>query len=139
MKKFFTVVGIVVAIIAFEMIYMGLQVNPSVYLGDELELSADGKRLTFNIFMVNSMGTVRAYKDDYKDGEHNLKFVYSWGGFSSAIGAKSQFSLNLNENDTAINFYHDDGYMLTIEKDINTGKWIPVRFNDSSESDNEAE
>jgi len=88
-------------------------------------VSEDGTKLTFNTTIASSMGYTRGFED--KGGgvkPHYLVFYSSFGGLNSSFGAKSEFELDLNENDTEIYFNRaDGGYELVLQKNIETGEW----------------
>ena len=51
-------------------------------------------------------------------------FYSAWGGFNSSLGAKNEFTLKLDAEDSEIYVYHGDGgYELALEKIIETGEW----------------
>ena len=72
---------------------------------------------------------VRGFKDEGGGVKpHYLKFYSAWGGLNSSIGAKSEYVLKLDPNDTEIYVYHgDSGYSLALKKDIESGEWFSVK------------
>lgn len=99
--------------------------RPDVILTD-YSVSEDGTKLTFNVSVATSMGYIRGFKD--KGGgikPHYLTFYSAFGGLNSSFGAKSEFELELGENDTEIYFNRTEGgYELVLQKDEETGEWI---------------
>ena len=129
MKKKTTIISAISAIICAAAIYMiatGFAVNTSVYITDDFTVSDDGGRITFTACVGSSMGYIRGYKDEGGGVKpHYLKFYSAWGGFNSPIGAKSSFTLELSPDDTEIYVYKGDcGYILALEKEPDTGKWM---------------
>ena len=51
--------------------------------------------------------------------------IYSaWGGFNSSIGAKSEYTLKIDPDDTEIYIYRGDGgYKLVLQKNAESGDW----------------
>ena len=48
----------------------------------------------------------------------------AWGGFNSSIGAKSEYTLKLDPDDTEIYIYRGDGgYELVLQKNAESGEW----------------
>lgn len=95
-------------------------------------LSNNNMQLTFDTHITSSIGYIRGFKDIGGGVKpHYLIFYSTFGGFDSSFGAKSEFVLELDENDTEIYFNRKDGgYELVLQKDIETGEW--VRPNDIS-------
>ena len=88
-------------------------------------VSEDGSRLKFYVAPSSSVGYTRGFKD--KGGgvkPHYLVFYSTFGGFNSSFGAKSEFELELDENDTEMYVYSGDGYELILQKDEETGEWV---------------
>ena len=77
--------------------------------------------------MVNSsIGYTRDYKDDdVKDDSHYVTFYSTFGGLNSSFGAKNEFELELDKNDTEIYFNRaNENYELVLYKDLETGEWL---------------
>ena len=57
-----------------------------------------------------------------------MHFYSTFGGLNSSLGAKNEFVLELDENDTEIFFYRGKGgYDLVLEKNRQTGIWEAVK------------
>lgn len=91
----------------------------------EYFVSEDGKKLTFNVGVMSSMGYIRGFKNEGGGVKpHYLTFYSTFGGFNSSFGAKSEFELDLDENDAEIYFCRaDGGYELVLQKNVDTGEW----------------
>ena len=111
------------------MIISGYSYQTSAYITDQFVVSEDGKELKFTIAVGSPMGYVRGFKDEGGGVKpHYLKFYSAWGGLNSSIGAKSEYVLKLDPNDTEIYVYHgDSGYSLALKKDIERGEWFSVK------------
>ena len=74
---------------------------------------------------MSSAGYIRGYYDDGGGVKpHYLTFYSTFGGINSPFGAKSEFELDLNENDTEIYFCRaNGGYELVLQKNVDTGEW----------------
>lgn len=91
----------------------------------EYSVSEDGKKLNFNVGVMSSMGYIRGFKDGGGGVKpHYLTFFSTFGGLNSSFGAKSEFELDLDENDAEIYFCRaDGGYELVLQKNVDTGEW----------------
>ena len=128
-KKVGIIILVVLCIIMFQIIVSGFSIQTSAYIADDFVVSEDGSEITFKVGVGSSMGYVRCYKDAGGGVKpHYLKFYSAWGGFNSSIGAKNEYSLKLEPEDTEIYVYHGDGgYELTLKKDVESGEWYRVK------------
>lgn len=128
-NKMGAIMLIVLCFIVVFVIASGFSIQTSAYITDDFVVSEDGSELTFKVGVGSSMGYVRAYKDEGGGVKpHYLKFYSAWGGFNSSIGAKNEFVLPLEPEDTEIYVYHGDGgYDLVLQKDVTSGEWERVR------------
>lgn len=124
-KRIIAIVIIALFIIAAFLVSTGFSERTDVYLGD-FSISEDGKELTFTAGVPSSMGYIRGYKDEGGGVKpHYLKFYSTFGGLNSSLGAKSEFVLELDEDDNEIFFSRPDGgYELVLQKDKGTGEWV---------------
>lgn len=101
----------------------------------DYSVSEDGTQLTFHAHVVTSMGYIRGYKDTGGGVRpHYLTFYSAFGGFNSKLGAKTEFVLELGENDTEIYFNRaGGGYELVLQKDEESGEWTKPDKSDSTE------
>ena len=127
-RKLGIIILVVVCIIIFQIIASGFSIQTSAYIADDFIVSEDGGEITFKVGVGSSMGYVRGYKDEGGGVKpHYLKFYSAWGGFNSSIGAKNEYVLKLEPEDTEIYVYHGDGgYELTLKKDVTSGEWYRV-------------
>lgn len=130
MKK--NVIFTILAIVCIAFLWMaasGFVVQTSAFITDDFAVSEDGGEITFQVGVGSSMGYIRGYKDEGGGVKpHYLKFYSAWGGFNSSIGAKSEYVLQLDPEDTEIYVYHgDSGYELALKKDAFSGEWYRVR------------
>ncbi len=107
----------------------GLMKRTDVALG-EYSVSEDGKTLTIHAGVTSSMGYTRGFKDNGGGVKpHYLTFYSTFGGLNSSFGAKNEFELELDENDTEIYFERSNGgYELVLQKNIETGEWVKADF-----------
>ncbi len=128
-KKVSMIVLAVLSIMIVYLIASGFSIQTSTYITDDFVVSEDGSEIAFNVGVGSSMGYVRGYKDEGGGVKpHYLKFYSAWGGFNSSIGAKNEFVLTLEPEDTEIYVYHGDGgYRLALQKDVTSGEWYRVR------------
>lgn len=128
-RKVSIIVLIVLCIAIFYLIASGFSIQTSAYITDDFVVSEDGSEMTFKVGIGSSMGYVRGYKDEGGGVKpHYLKFYSAWGGFNSSIGAKNEYVLKLEAEDTEIYVYHGNGgYVLTLQKDVTSGEWDRVR------------
>lgn len=127
-KKALIITLAVFFVILAGMIASGFRVCTSVYITDDFTVSADGGEITFQVKAGSSMGFVRGYKDEGGGVRpHYLKFYSSWGGWNSSVGAKNEYRLKLDSEDSEIYVYHENGgYDLALAKDVATGEWYRV-------------
>ncbi len=91
----------------------------------EYSLSEDGTQLRFSVLIPTSMGYVRGFSDENNGGERRLTFYSTFGGLNSSCGARNEFLLELDEDDTAVCFCRPDGqYETVLKKDAESGEWI---------------
>ena len=128
-RKVIIIILAVLCILFFEIVASGFTINTNAYITDDFVVSEDGSMITFKVGVGSSMGYVRGYKDEGGGVKpHYLKFYSAWGGFNSSIGAKNEFVLELEPEDTEIYLYHGDGgYELALKKDVTSGEWYRVR------------
>ena len=125
MKKIIIIALIVViAVSAFYLIGTGYIINGGIYLG-EYNVSEDGTELTFSAGIMSSMGFIRGYKDNGGGVKpHYLTFYSTFGGLNSSFGAKNEFVLELDKDDSEIYFKRaNGGYELVLQKNAETGAW----------------
>jgi len=123
-KKVLIIIGILIALLVIFFIGTGLTKNPNVVIR-EYSVSEDGSKLNFTVGMPFSIGYTRGYKN--KGGgvkSHYLDFYNTFGVINSAWGAKFDFVLELDEDDTEVYFNRTDGgYELVLQKNQETGEW----------------
>ena len=116
--------SIIVLLIASFLIGTGFNKRTDVVLAN-YSVSEDGTTLTFTAAIPTSMGYIRGFKDEGGGVKpHYLTFYSTFGGLNSSFGAKHEFELALDENDTEIYFNRPDGgYALVLQKNPETGEW----------------
>jgi len=123
-KILIILLAVVIVLSALYFVGTGFMERTDVYLG-EYSVSKDGTVLTFYAGVMSSMGYIRAYKDEgggVKD--HYLTFYSTFGGLNSSLGAKNDFTLELDEDDSEIYFKRGNhSYKLVLVKNLETGVW----------------
>ena len=128
MKKLITIFAILIsAIVVLYILYFvgtGFTERYDVYLHN-YSVSEDGTQLTFTTGIYSSMGFTRGFKDSGGGVKpHYLTFYSTFGGLNSRLGAKDEFVLSLDENDSEIYFADiGGGYKLVLKKNQETGVW----------------
>lgn len=124
-RRVLIIISILVVVFLSFMIGTGFMKRTDVALGG-YSVSEDGKTLTFQAGVTSSMGYTRGFKDHGGGVKpHYLTFYSTFGGLNSSFGAKSEFILDLDENDTEIYFGRaDGGYELVLQKDTESGEWV---------------
>ena len=91
----------------------------------DYSVSEDGTELTFSAGIMSSMGFIRGYKDNGGGVKpHYLTFYSTFGGLNSSFGAKNEFVLELDKDDSEIYFKRaNGGYELVLQKNAETGAW----------------
>ena len=91
----------------------------------EYSVNEDGSKLNFTVGMPFSIGYTRGYKN--KGGgvkSHYLDFYNTFGVINSSLGAKFEYVLELDKDDTEIYFNRSGGgYELVLQKNQETGEW----------------
>ena len=123
-NKILIIVCVVILLVVVLFIGTGLTKNPNVVIR-EYSVNEDGSELNFTVGMPFSIGYTRGYKN--KGGgvkSHYLNFYNTFGVINSSWGAKFEYVLELDEDDTEIYFNRSGGgYELVLQKNQETGEW----------------
>ena len=99
-KILIIMLAVVVVLSSLYFVGTGFFERSDVYLGD-YSVSEDGTELTFNASVASSMGFIREYKDNGGGVKpHYLTFYSTFGGLNSSFGAKNEFVLELDKDDS---------------------------------------
>ncbi len=123
-----TIIFIVIFVIALYLFYLigtGFRKDVAIAL-DDYSVSEDGTQLHFKLGSWASIGYTRGFRDKEKTNVHYLTFYATFGGINSRFGAKNEFILELDEDDTEIFFFTDKGYELVLQKNATTGEWEKI-------------
>lgn len=123
-KKALITISVIIVLVIFCIVGTGLMKRTDVILLD-YSVSEGGTEITLRVGVASSMGYTRGYKNK-GGGEkpHYLTFYSTFGGFNSTLGAKNEFVLRLDKDDTEIYFNRaDGGYELVLKKNEKTGMW----------------
>ena len=117
-------IGVILTLLLIFFIGTGFTKNPKVEIIN-YSLNDDGSELKFTIGIPDSIGYTRGYKN--KGGgvkSHYLDFYNTFGTIFISLGAKFDYVLELDEDDTEIYFNRTDGgYELVLQKNEITGEW----------------
>ena len=91
----------------------------------DYSVSEDGAEIILKTSVASSAGYIRGFKNDGGGVKpHYLTFYATFGGLNSTFGAKNEFVLEVDEDDSEIYFNRTDGgYELVLQKDAQTGVW----------------
>lgn len=121
-KKKFLLIAAVLLVLVY-LLGTGMMQRTDVHLAN-WQLDENGTQLTMQVGVPTSMGFVRDFTD--KGGgvkPHYLHFYAAYGGLNSSLGAKHEFVLDLQPDDSEIYFYRGDGgYELVLQKNA-SGEW----------------
>ena len=123
-KKIIAAIAVLLVLASFYLAGTGFQKRTGVFL-EEYSVSEDGAEMTFTAGIASSRGYIRGFKDNGGGLKpHYLTFYSTFGGLNSSFGAKQDFKLELDPEDTEIYFARpDQGYELVLVKDGETGEW----------------
>lgn len=125
-KKNIVIIVLLLVLVLFLtlIIGVGFTKNPNVELID-YNISSNGKEIELNVGAPLYIGQIRGVKDSGGGVKpHYLNFYHTFGLISS-WGAKYEYVIELDENDTEIYFNRaDGGYELALQKDKETGEWV---------------
>lgn len=119
-----SIVAIIVILTASYFVGTGFIERTDVVLTD-YSVSEDGTQITLNASVSSSMGYIRGFKNNGGGVKsHYLTFYSTFGGVNSKLGAKNEFVLEVNEDDSEIYFNRaGGGYELVLQKNTETGEW----------------
>ncbi|MBE6153937.1 MAG: hypothetical protein E7166_06925 [Firmicutes bacterium] len=125
-KKILIIIGIVIAILVVLFIGTGFTKNPNVEVIN-YSVSDDGSTINFTIGIPYSIGYTRGYKNQGGGVKsHYLDFYNTFGVINSSWGAKFDYVLELDEDDTEVYFNRSNGgYELVLQK-TDSGEWVKV-------------
>ncbi len=125
MKKVIIIVLLLAVVLSgIYLIGSGFTKRADVVLHD-YSVSEDGTEITLYTSILSSMGYTRGFKDNGGGVKpHYLTFYSTFGGLNSVFGAKNEFVLQLDKNDTEIYFADiGGGYRLVLKKNEKMGVW----------------
>ena len=114
------VIGIIVAVVLCGGYFIGSGFlrNGSVYM-DGYSVSGDGREITLDIGVAASRGYIRKMEiSQQMGGKLYIDCYAAFGGINGRIGAKSSFTLPLDEDTTMIGIYRNkNAYQEVLHKD----------------------
>lgn len=122
-KKILLTLMIIAALLLIYLLGSGFTKNSSVYI-DDYTVSEDGSEITMDIGVASSAGYIRdAAVHQQQGGRLYIDCYSAFGGFNGSIGAKTSFTLPLDEDTTTIAIYRSaNSYEEVLWKDTN-GIW----------------
>lgn len=123
-KKLIIIISIFICVFFSWLIGSGFMQRTDVFLTD-YTVSEAGDEIYMKVGIAGSMGYTRGFVD--KGGgvkPHYLMFYSAFGGFNSSLGAKNEFTLEIQPDDTEIYFNRKyGGYVLVLQKNEISGQW----------------
>ena len=123
-KKLPVIIAAIGILMVSFVIGTGFTKRTDVILTD-YSVSEDGTKIILKTSVASSAGYIRGFKNDGGGVKpHYLTFYATFGGLNSTFGAKNEFVLEVDEDDSEIYFNRTDGgYELVLQKDAQTGVW----------------
>lgn len=123
-KKLPVIIAVIGVLMVSFVIGTGFTKRTDVILTD-YSVSEDGAEIILKTSVSSSAGYIRGFKNDGGGVKpHYLTFYATFGGLNSTFGAKNEFVLEVDEDDSEIYFNRTDGgYELVLQKDAQTGVW----------------
>lgn len=123
-KKLLVIIAAICVLMVSFVIGTGFTKRTDVILTD-YSVSEDGAEIILKTSVASSAGYIRGFKNDGGGVKpHYLTFYATFGGLNSTFGAKNEFVLEVDEDDSEIYFNRTDGgYELVLQKDAQTGVW----------------
>ncbi len=123
-KKLPVIIAVIGVLLVSFVIGTGFTKRTDVILTD-YSVSEDGAEIILKTSVASSAGYIRGFKNDGGGVKpHYLTFYATFGGPNSTFGAKNEFVLEVDEDDSEIYFNRTDGgYELVLQKDAQTGVW----------------
>ena len=117
------VLAVIVALTALYVIAPGFSKQGNVYITD-YSISEDGTEITITVGVSTSIGYVRNVSEYQQHGGKLYLDCYSaFGGINGSLGAKNEYTIQLDEDTEMIAIYRSvNCYDTVLEKDEN-GKW----------------
>ena len=128
MKKVMIISAVViVALIGTYLIGTGLLKESEAYISD-YTVSADGSEITIDVGVASSIGYVRKVSVYQQQGGKLYLDCYSaFGGLNGSWGAKSTYTIPLDDNTTTIALYRNTNYYEVVLEKESDGVWRRVK------------
>ena len=122
-KKIFVAVAIVIALVCIYFIGSGFIKNSSACIG-EYSVSEDGTEITMNIGVASSVGYIRKVEvHQQENGKMCIDCYSAFGGINGRIGAKTVFTLSLNDDTNMIAIYRGNNHYEEVLQKDTSGVW----------------
>ena len=121
-KVFIALLAILVLLLAY-WVGTGFMKNTSAYISD-FSVSEDGSQITVQVGAASSAGYIRkAAVHQQEGGKLYIDCYCAFGGLNGSIGAKSVFTLPLDEDTAVIAIYRGANCYEEILKKDDDGVW----------------
>lgn len=126
-KKLIVILAAVISLLGIYFFGSGFAKQGGVFIS-EYSVSPDGSEMTIQVGVASSIGYIRKVSAHQKeDGKLYLDCYSAFGGINGSIGAKSTYTIPLNEDTKTIGLYrYNNTYEDILEKDRN-GEWQRIR------------
>ena len=126
-KKTMITFTIIATLLLTYFVGSGFNKIPSAYIG-EYSISEDGRKITMNIGVASSIGYIRkAAAKQQRGGKLYIDCYSAFGGINGRIGAKTSFTLPLDEDTELIAIYRNTNcYEEVLRKDAD-GVWRYIK------------
>lgn len=122
-KKIFVAVAIVIVLVCIYLIGSGFMKNSSACIG-EYSVSEDCTEITMNIGVAYSAGYIRKVEVHQQENRKMCIDCYSaFGGINGKIGAKTVFTLSLNDDTNMIAIYRGKNHYEEVLQKDTSGVW----------------
>ena len=126
-KKCLTAVLVFAALLACYLFGTGFMKNAAVYVAD-FAVSEDGSMITLNVGVGVSAGYVRKLAvHQQAGGKLYLDPYYAFGGFNGSLGARSLYTLLLEDDTTVIALWRNENCYEEVLRKNADGAWERVK------------
>lgn len=126
-KKIRIALAIIASLLLIYFVGSGFMKNGSAYIS-EYSISQDGREITMDIGVASSMGYIRKVAiHQQESGKLYIDCYSAFGGVNGSVGAKTSFTLPLDEDTTMIAIYRNANcYEEVLRKDAD-GTWQRIK------------
>lgn len=128
MKKIIAIVAAVIVLFAVSYIFVpGFIKTPSGYISD-YTVSEDGTQISINVSASSSVGYIRKVSVHSREGGKLYLDLYNaFGGFNGSLGAKDEFTIELDEDTEMIALFRDRNLYEEVLAKNSEGDWVRIK------------